>query len=214
VHAVAVTGAVYVGTIRHRRFAEQRREFRHRIALAYLEVEGARADGVRARIADETGAAPDGPVCVLGHPWGFNPVRFYYCFDRDERLQAVLSEVTNTPWGERQSYVLTRGARTGCVLRGESEKLMHVSPFFGMDQRYDWRVTEPGNTLLVHIENREQGERAFDATLSLERNEMTRTSLAWTAASALRTLPLIYGHAAAIRLDGVRTRPHPARAAG
>ena len=200
-----MTGAVYVGTIRHRRFAERRREFRHRIALAYLDLDAVRADAIRSQV----GSAPDGPIRVLGHPWGFNPVRFYYCFDSDERLQAVLSEVTNTPWGERQSYVLTRGARTGCVLRGESEKLMHVSPFFGMDQRYEWRVTEPGKNLLVHIENREQGERAFDATLSLERNQLTRTSLAWTAASALRTLPLIYGHAAAIRLSGIRTRPHP-----
>jgi uncharacterized protein len=209
-----VTGAVYVGTIRHRRFTERRREFRHRIALAYLDLDGDPAEAVRARVADHAGTAPGGPIRVLGHPWGFNPVRFYYCFDSEERLQAVLSEVTNTPWGERQSYVLTRGARTGCVLQGESEKLMHVSPFFGMDQRYEWRVTEPGTNLLVHIENREQGERAFDATLSLERNELTRTSLAWTAASALRTLPLIYGHAAALRLGGVRTRPHPARAAG
>jgi len=207
--AAAVTGAVYVGTIRHRRFAERRREFRHRIALAYLEPSGASAAAVRERIADETGSAPDGPIRLLAHVRGFNPVRFYYCFDAAERLQAVLAEVTNTPWGERQSYVLTRGLRTGCVLRGESEKLLHVSPFFGMDQRYDWRMTEPGKTLLVHIENREHGERAFDATLSLTRRRLTQRSLAAVHLSSLQVLPLIYGHAAAIRLSGIKTRQHP-----
>jgi DUF1365 family protein len=99
------------------------------------------------------------------------------------------------------------------VLQGESEKLMHVSPFFGMDQRYEWRVAEPGTTISVHIENREHGELAFDATLSLERRPATRRSRAIAAASGLRVVALIYAHAAAIRLRGIRTRPHPARVA-
>jgi DUF1365 family protein len=174
------------------------------------------------RLEGESGFAPDGPIRVLTHlrSFGhcFNPVSFYYCFDGEERLQALLAEVTNTPWGERQSYVLRRADDGGSVLRGESEKLMHVSPFFGMAQRYEWRVAEPGPTLSVHVENHEGATRAFDATLSLERRELSRGSLAaMTArypAATLRMLALIYAHAAAIRLRGVRTRPHPAKVAG
>ena len=128
-----------------------------------------------------------------------------------------MAEVTNTPWGERQSYVLTGGTRRGAVLRGESDKLLHVSPFFGMDQRYDWRVGEPGTTLSVHIENRERGERAFDATLSPTRRELTRGSLASATVHYPRPTPrilaLIYAHAVAIRLGGIRIHAHPARAA-
>jgi DUF1365 family protein len=202
VRAAAVTDAVYIGHVRHRRFAERRREFRHWIALAYLELDQ-RPDAV-------DGVEFDGPLRVLTHPRGFNPVSFYYCFDAGERLVALVAEVTNTPWGERQRYVLVRNDREGCVLRGESRKLMHVSPFFGMDQMYDWRVAEPGSSLSVHIENREHGMRAFDATLSLKRHEPTRRARAAVQLSALRTLPLIYGHAAAIRMKGIRTRPHPA----
>jgi DUF1365 family protein len=209
-----VSDAVYIGHVRHRRFAERRREFRHWIALAYVEADAARAERIRARIAAEAGAAPQGPVRVLAHPRGFNPVSFYYCFDGDERLEALLAEVTNTPWGERQSYVLTRDGAAGCVLRGESEKLMHVSPFLGMDQRYDWRVAEPGTTLSVHIENREHGMRAFDATLSLRRHDLTPATLAAARASSLRVLPMIYAHAVAVRLRGIRTRPHPAKVTG
>ena len=63
------------------------------------------ADAVRDAVAARTGRRPDGPVRVLTHlrafGYVFNPVSFYYCFDRDERLQAVLAEITNTPWGER-----------------------------------------------------------------------------------------------------------------
>ena len=242
--------AIYSGTVRHRRFAERERSFRHGIAMAYIDlgelpdllggmlatrrpgiVRFRRGDyfgsgpldlAVRERVRAETGVAVDGPIRVLTHlrSFGhcFNPVSFYYCFDRHERLQALLGEVTNTPWGERQAYVLTRRSREGGVLGGESAKLLHVSPFFGMDQRYEWSVAEPRETLAVHIENREQDRRVFDATLALERRELTRGSLAATTArypfATLRLLALIYGHAAAIRMRGIRTRPHPARAAG
>jgi uncharacterized protein len=208
-----LTTAVYIGHIRHRRFAERERSFRHWIALAYAELDGERAERVRTRVAAHCGSAPAGAVRVLTHVRGFNPVSFYYCFDRDERLEALVAEVTNTPWGERQTYVLTRGESAGSVLRGRSRKLLHVSPFFGMDQVYDWRVAEPGSTISVHIENREHGLRAFDATLSLKRHELTRRSRAATRWSSLRTLALIYAHAAVIRARGIRARPHPTRAA-
>jgi DUF1365 family protein len=62
-------------------------------------------------VAARTGSAPAGPVRLLtnlryfGHC--FNPVSFYYCFDEPgERVEAVVAEVTNTPWGERHAYVL------------------------------------------------------------------------------------------------------------
>ena len=39
---------------------------------------------------------------------GFNPVTFYYCFDAaDTRVEAIIAEITNTPWNERHAYVLT-----------------------------------------------------------------------------------------------------------
>jgi uncharacterized protein len=92
-----------------------------------------------------------------------------------------------------------------------------VSQFAGMDQRYDWRVGEPGTTLSVHIENREQGERVFDATLSLARRALTRDSLASVTVrypfATVRILGLIHRHAATIRPRGIRLRPHPARVA-
>jgi DUF1365 family protein len=69
-----------------------------------------------------------------------------------------------------------------------------------MDQRYAVSVTEPGPTLSVHIETSQEGEKAFDATLKLHRRPF-RSSL-----GALRTLPLIYGHAVVLRAKGVRRR--------
>jgi uncharacterized protein len=218
--------AIYEGTVRHRRFAVRRHDLEHHVAMAYLDLDElpsllggrlvARRPGlvrfrredylgdpavplkaaVRARLGDD---APDGPVRLLTNlrtlGLCFNPVSFYYCFDRDEHLRAVVAEVTNTPWRERHTYVLDG---TGRVLRGQHDKAMRVSPFMGMDQRYAVAVGEPGPTLSVHIESVENGDPAFDATLKLRRRPF-RASL-----SALRVLPLIYGHAVVLRAKGVK----------
>ena len=173
------------------------------------------ADAVRGLVAERTGVAVDGPVRLLAHlrSFGhcFNPVAFYYCFDRDEALRAVVAEVTNTPWGERHAYVLAH-AGTAAVLRGGVDKALHVSPFLGMDFRYEWRATDPGRTLSVHIENHRAGERAFDATLSLRRRPLTRRTLAAVTArypaATLRVLALIYAHGLRLRLKGARVHPH------
>nr|MDQ4041393.1 DUF1365 domain-containing protein [Actinomycetota bacterium] len=87
----------------------------------------------------------------------------------------------------------------------------------GMDNRYDWRVTDPGASLLVHIDERDaSGGRLFAATLSLERHEltrprMTRMLLRFPAAS-LRVLLLIYWNALRLKLKGAPYFRHPERA--
>jgi uncharacterized protein len=240
--------ALYEGTVRHRRFRVRGHEFRHSLALAYLDLDelphllggrlvrrrpglvrfrredylpgapGALADAVRELVGQRTGRTPAGPVRVLtqlrsfGHC--FNPVSFAYCFDTEERVQAIVSEVTNTPWGERRAYVLERD-REGRVLGGTFSKELHVSPFMAMDQRYRWRATEPGPTVSIHIESEQDGERAFDATLALRRRPLTRRSLAGVTArypaASMRVLALIYGHALRLKLKGVPLHPNPAR---
>jgi DUF1365 family protein len=233
---------IYEGTIRHRR-TEPRREFRHRLALFYLDLDelpsllggrlvAARPGLLRFRRRDyfgpasvplgravrdevwrQIGVPPDGPVRLLaqlrsfGHC--FNPVSFFFCLDASgQRAQAVLAEVTNTPWGERRAYVLP----DGCA---DFAKALHVSPFIGMDQRYVARAGDPGERLAIHIESRRGDELTFDATLALRRRELTRSSAACVNAryplASLRVLALIYGHAIGLKLAGAPVHRHPAR---
>jgi uncharacterized protein len=172
------------------------------------------ATAVRARVEQHTGRTPTGPIRVLTHlrTFGhcFNPVSFYYCFTPQERLDAVVAEVTSTPWGDRHAYVLARTG-DGPVLAGELAKRLHVSPFMGMQQRYVWRVATPSDTLAVHISSSEHGHRVFDATLALRRVSLTHRSLARVTArypaASLRVLALIYAHAVALRLKGAPLHP-------
>ncbi len=174
---------------------------------------------VRDRVQALGGERPSGPIRMLTQPrclgMSFNPVSFYYCFDASgERVQSILAEVTNTPWGERHAYLMDDRGSDSPVTRGSFAKALHVSPFFGMDHVYEARAATPGSTLSVHIENRRAGETVFDATLALARHELdrgsaARMSLRYPAATA-RVLALIYGHALWLKLRGARYFPHPA----
>jgi hypothetical protein len=175
---------------------------------------------------------PTGPIRLLtglrylGH--SFNPVSFYYCFDpTGRRVEDVVAEVENIPWGERHAYVLDRGAREGTVLADELEKKHHVSPLMGMDQTYTFRAGTPGERLQVHIESRPRGEdgidatddaraagaKTFDATLSLQRRELSRPLmlglLARYPAMSLQVVAKIYAQAVRLKLKGARYHPHP-----
>ncbi len=170
-------------------------------------------DAVRDAVEERTGARPSGPIRLLtqlrslGHC--FNPVSFYFCVEpRGDRLEAVLAEVTNTPWGERHAYAIAGDG--GPVVSGSSEKAMHVSPFLTMDQRYEWRVSTPAETLSVHVESHRHEQLAFDATLNLRRRPLSARALAGAGA---RTVALIYGQALRLKLKGVSVYPHPRPAA-
>jgi|HubBroStandDraft_2_1064218.scaffolds.fasta_scaffold00089_9 DUF1365 family protein len=182
---------------------------------------------VRELVLARTGVEPNGPIRLLTHLryFGhcFNPVSFYYCYDSaGEHVRAVVAHVTNTPWGERHAYVMpvarTADHGTVALIGAQFEKALHVSPLMGMDHIYDWRLTEPGPRLSVHIEShRTDGERVFDATLSLERRDLSGRELTRALARypflTLRILARIYGHALRLRLRGARYFPHPRNSA-
>jgi DUF1365 family protein len=176
---------------------------------------------VRDRVERETGVRPMGPVRLLtqlrsfGHC--FNPVSFYYCYDAtDTRVEAIVAEITNTPWKERHAYVLPAqgNASPGKQLRFQFRKSFHVSPFMAMDFDYDWRFSQPGARLAVHMENQRAGGTAFDATLILERREITGRSLAAALVrypfASLRTLGRIHWQALRLLLKRVPFHAHPA----
>ncbi|QNP42110.1 DUF1365 domain-containing protein [Lysobacter terrestris] len=142
------------------------------------------AQAVRDRVETATGRRPDGAIRLLTHLryFGhvFNPVSFYYCHDARGRLEAIVAEITNTPWRERHAYVLPVDAARplGRALHWEFGKRFHVSPFMAMERDYHWSFTPPGDDLHVHMDVLCGGQREFDASLRLQRRPLGRASLA------------------------------------
>ena len=167
------------------------------------------------RVERELGRRPQGPVRLLTQARSlgpaFNPVSFYYCFGADgASLEAVLAEITNTPWGERHAYVVPGN---GAGARAEFEKSFHVSPFLPPEQRYVWRLSAPASHLVVNMSNQAGGETSFRATLVLRRSELRMETLARAALGrpfmSARVLLWIYRHALELALRGAPFYPHP-----
>jgi DUF1365 family protein len=188
-------------------------------------------DSVRTLIARDTGRWLDGPIRLLTHPryagYVFNPLSLYYCFARDGReIEAIVADVTSTPWGERHQYVLGaaagEGADGGGARRWRHAKAMHVSPFLPMALDYCWHVGRPGARLGVHLSARPASPEAagpvFDATLALRRRALDGVALAGVLlrrpAQTVQVAAAIYWQALRLWLRGAPFYAHPARTAG
>jgi DUF1365 family protein len=181
-------------------------------------------EAVRSLVQERTGRRPNGPIRVLTQlryfGYYFNPVGFYYCFDtRGENVETIVAEVNNTPWGEQHCYVLHEAMNRGDAIhkRYGPNKEMHVSPFMPMEVDYDWRFSPPADRLTIHMENAIENNKIFDATLDLERTELSTNALARVLITypfmTLKVIVGIYWEALRLWLKRVPVYDHPAGAA-
>ncbi len=178
------------------------------------------ASAVRRFVRDEAGIDIKGPIRLLTNlryfGYSFNPVSFYYCFDASgDRLEAIVAEVTNTPWGEQYCYILPESHNRGDERRKRYliDKRFHVSPFMPMNLDYDWRFTLPGDRLAIHMENYRHGEKLFDASLSLAQKPLSGPTLAAILFRhpllSAKIIVAIYYQALRLWLKGIPFFPHP-----
>jgi DUF1365 family protein len=178
------------------------------------------SEAVRDLVEAETGTRPDGPIRLLTNlsyfGYCFNPVSFYYCYaDNGETLQTIVAEVNNTPWGEKDTYVLpvSDDGTDRQAHRFQPRKKMHVSPFMPMDIDYDWTFREPGDSLSVFMANLKDGDRIFSASIQLKRTEITGTSLARVLLTfpfmTIKVVAAIYWQALRLWLKRSPFYPHP-----
>jgi DUF1365 family protein len=111
---------------------------------------------------------------VLGYV--FNPVSFFWCYRRagdDLELACMVAELSNT-FGERLPELLH-----GPALRYSHDKHLHVSPFLGLDQSYEYAFSQPGEEVWarIHVHDR-SGGTPMTAVLHGRRRELTNATLA------------------------------------
>ena len=166
-------------------------------ARAALDDAGLGAFGARVRLL----AIPR----VLGH--AFNPISFFFCYDSEGRLGAVLHHVRNT-FGDHVVYriAVPQGAAR---IRQRAAKAMHVSPFFDMEGRYDFSFTPPGETFSIGIAY-SAGARRLTAAMRLQATRFSdRAALALLARMPLTASTILAAiHIEALRLLLRRARFH------
>lgn len=103
----------------------------------------------------------------------FNPVSFYYCFQRDNELACVVAEVNNT-FGERHLYIVTPDmAVDSSGRRFVLPKVFHVSPFNSVEGDYEFYFGALEKGIDISITMRVKGEKKFIARFWGDHSELT-----------------------------------------
>jgi uncharacterized protein len=162
----------------------------------------------------------NGEIVLLTLPrllgYAFNPVSFWFCFDREKQLRAVLVEVNNT-FGERHCYLcfhethepIAKAARL--VVR----KVFHVSPFMEVKGSYRFRFEYDAGRIGVQIDLVDEEGVILATSMSGRAQDMTAAGLLKTALGyplqTLKVVALIHYQAVKLFLKGVRNyrKPEP-----
>jgi DUF1365 family protein len=184
--------------------------------LSFWDKDYLDSDKVRALIRLKTGVEHSGPIMLLTNVsyFGlcFNPVSFYYCYEEDgQSLRFIVSEITNTPWGEKHQQVFSFNGPL--KEKYDFPKEFHISPFMPMNIDYNWTFERPENGLRVFMQNRLGGEVIFDSTLKLKKVELSLLNAFFYFLKfpliTIKTLLAIYWEAARLYLKQVPFHSHP-----
>ena len=140
----------------------------------------------------QAGLPADGEIWLQTFPrlFGmvFNPVSFWYCYDRSGVLLAVLAEVKNT-FGDTFRYLLSAPQQAGidADTRLQCVKQMHVSPFCEVRGSYEFRFRDTAATALVAIDYDDGEGLLLHTAVGGKRVPLTASS----ARQALLTQPLM-----------------------
>ncbi|KAL1829574.1 hypothetical protein DCAR_0208914 [Daucus carota subsp. sativus] len=145
--------SLYQGTVWHQRRRPVHHSFNYSVRYALYELNHDSHSPSDHFSADEarTIAKTNGPVFLLTIPpsvgYEQNPLSIYYCYDIEgssKSLKKCIAEVTNTPWGERVSFLFDPNVDVVA-------KPLHVSPFMDMHGSWKIKTSEPEDNLLVEI---------------------------------------------------------------
>jgi DUF1365 family protein len=106
----------------------------------------------------------------------FNPVSFYFCFDENGDPICVVPEVGNT-FNELKPYFLGRDSVSNGIFRKRIIKYFYVSPFFDLDTTFDFQLEVPGEKLNIHIDDYQDGKKAFLSSLVGTSRTLTDSNL-------------------------------------
>lgn len=171
-------------------------------------------------IRQRTGENFSGQVFMLSHlrylGFNFNSVCFYFCVENDN-LKYIVSEITNTPWGERHSYLhdCMEGQKGNNVYQFEFDKEFHVSPFLTMDMHYQWLFKVEEEQLRIHmvVNQKNTNHKFFDATFTADFIPLTQSNMRKLVLSRplqpLKMVAAIYWQAFKLWLKKIPFVPHP-----
>lgn len=133
---------------------------------------------------------------ILGY--NFNPVSFYFVFDKKGRPVCSIAEVSNT-FREMKPYFLGSENLDEKSFHLNTTKYFYVSPFIDHDTNFDFNLQVPEEKLTIRIDDYKDGKRFFISTLTGKRTALSNKRLLLYSLRfpllTLRIISLIHWHA-------------------
>jgi DUF1365 family protein len=112
--------------------------------------------------------------------YNFNPVSFYYCYDKNEQPLCCVAEVSNT-FREMKPYFMGKDKLSDNSFKLNTAKNFYVSPFIDHDANFDFNLNVPGEKLNIRIDDYKENKRFFISTLTGTKKPLTNGNLLWYA---------------------------------
>ena len=130
----------------------------------------------------------------------FNPLSIFYCYNENSELCAILYEVKNT-YNEQHTYVfpVKRGSK---IVTQNCNKKLYVSPFIEMQTAYNFRLSDPKDTLSIFIKQTDSDGVLLSACqIGIRENISTKKLLLNFLKHPMMTIKIIMAiHFEALRL--------------
>ncbi len=153
-------------------------------------------------------------IILITHPrilgYVFNPVSFFFCYDSENILKAVICEVNNT-FGETHSYICYKPdlseIKNDDIIT--AKKLFFVSPFFKIDgyYKFSFRVINDKISIIIDYYN-DENQAKLITSLNGKLENLTKKSLIKTFLKnplvTFKTIFLIHYQAIKILLKGIK----------
>jgi uncharacterized protein len=107
----------------------------------------------------------------------FNPVCFYFITDVQGQPLHAIAEVTNT-FHEMKLYLMPEVNSEGCF-ELIAPKHFYVSPYSSLDTSFHFRLSPPGESMRIHIDDLDGGQRSLVSWITGQRRPLTDLRLLW-----------------------------------
>jgi DUF1365 family protein len=127
-----------------------------------------------------------GRILLFTHPrflgYGFNSVNFYFCYQAHEDgdlLSYIVTEINNTPWGEKFLYLhdCAEAKNIKGSLSFEFEKQFHISPFVQMEMNYRWDFSISAEQIAVKMWVKQQADTILTVVLDTKITPLMENNL-------------------------------------
>jgi len=113
-------------------------------------------------------------VAVLGY--NFNPVSFYFCFDKQNNPICAVPEVGNT-FGELKPFFIGNNELNEGIFKSKQQKNFYVSPFIEHDVYFDFSLQVPEKSFTIKIDDFKDQKRIFITSLHGKKENLTDAKL-------------------------------------